>query len=295
MSEEAVNKKNLIQAKFIIGVLAGKGGVGKSTVTAFLAQTFNSQGLKIGVLDGDIYGPSLRCLLPADIPPRVEGDRVFPASSKGISVMSVAYFPRDKGPSVIRAPIATQIIDQFIAEVEWGELDVLLVDFPPGTGDIQISLMQRIYFNGALLVTTPQELSLLDVRKSMQMCIQMGVPLLGLVENMSYFLDPTSQKKHYLFGQGGGVALAEEFHLPLLSEIPIESKHQRVQPHFEALSLKILGNLQEEKGYKINAEDRYHFSIEWVDGKKSLYRFSDVQLHCPCVECTGKKRPSSRG
>lgn len=291
MSEDQPNKKNLIQAKFIIGILAGKGGVGKSTVTAFLAQALHNQGYKVGVLDGDIYGPSLRVLLTEDKPPRVEKEKVFPASSKGISVMSVAYFPRDKGPSVLRAPIATQIIQQFLTEVEWGSLDILLVDFPPGTGDIQISLMQKISFNGALVVTTPQELSLLDVRKSMQMCIQMGVPLLGLVENMSYFLEPTFQKKHHLFGEGGGEKLAQEFHVPLLAEIPIEPKGSNALPHFEALARKLTGTLQEEKKYKINAEDRYHFSIEWLDGKKSLYRFADVQACCPCVECTGKKDP----
>ena len=290
------NKKKLIKAKFIIGVLAGKGGVGKSTFAGQLARALDRSGHRVGVFDADVYGPSIRHLIPEDHGPRTEEEKVLPAQSGGISVMSTAYFPRDKGPSVVRAPIATQIISQFIEEVEWGELDFLLVDFPPGTGDIQITLMQKLSFNGAIVMTTPQELSLLDVRKSMRMCIQMEVPLLGVVENMSYFSEPGSLKRHLLFGEGGGKALSEEFGVPLLSEIPIDpslNMHKKVQstPIFDTLSKKITALLEEEKGYKIKVDDRYHFSIEWLDGKKSLYRFADVQPHCPCVECLERKKP----
>lgn len=294
MTESQNNNKKLIQAKFIIGILAGKGGVGKSTVAGCLARALHRSGQRVGVLDADIYGPSIRALLPEDQPPKVEGERVYPAQSGGVSVMSTAYFPRDKGPSVVRAPIATQIVSQFIQEVEWGPLDILLVDFPPGTGDIQISLTQNLFFNSAVVVTTPQELSLLDVRKSMRMCIQMGVPLLGVVENMSYFLEPSSKKRRFLFGEGGGKTLSEEFQVPLLAEIPIEQDLMaNGQAPFDTLANRILSMLQEEKKYKINAEDQYHFSIEWLDGKKSLYCFADVQTYCPCIECIGKQQPPS--
>ncbi|MCB1110383.1 MAG: P-loop NTPase [Chlamydiia bacterium] len=292
MTKNQAHKKKLIQAKFIIGVLAGKGGVGKSTVTSYLAHALKEKGHRVGVFDADIYGPSMRALLPEDQPPQVQGERVFPATSGGISVMSTAYFPRDKGPSVVRAPIATQIITQFIEEVEWGTLDYLLVDFPPGTGDVQISLMQKLFFNGAIVVTTPQELSLLDVRKSMKMCIQMGVPLLGVVENMSYFSEPVTGKRHSLFGEGGGKTLAKEFQVPFLTDLPIDPKlGENGTPLFQALAQQMRTQLQEEKEYKIKEEDRYHFSIEWLDGKKSLYRFSEVQTYCPCIECLGKKEP----
>lgn len=294
MGEPQENKKKSIKAKFIIGVLSGKGGVGKSTLAGQLAQALNRGGHKVGVFDADVYGPSVRQLLPEDQGPRTEEEKVFPAQSGGISVMSVAYFPRDKGPLVMRAPIAIQIISQFIEEVEWGELDFLLVDFPPGTGDIQITLMQKLSFTGAIVVTTPQELSLLDVRKSMRMCIQMGVPLLGIVENMSYFSEPESLKRHQIFGEGGGKSLSEEFSVPLLSEIPIDPSlnvHKKLQLSslFDALSKKMIALLEEEKGCKIKVDDRYHLSIEWLDGKKSLYQFADVQALCPCVECLGKK------
>ncbi|MCB1107093.1 MAG: P-loop NTPase [Chlamydiia bacterium] len=295
MEEVKGNKKNLKNISFILGVLAGKGGVGKSTLTAELAKAFQREGKKVGVLDGDIYGPSLRHLLPETESPLVQGDKVIPALSRGIKVMSVAYFPRNKGPSVLRAPIANQIVTQFIEEVEWGSLDVLLVDFPPGTGDVQISLMQKLFFNGAVAVTTPQELSLLDVRKSMQMSIQMGVPLLGVVENMSFFLEPGSEKKHRLFGEGGGKILSEEFQVPLLAEIPIDPFLNRKDGEgkstllFDKLGKEILSGFNEEKGCKIGEEDQYHFSIEWLDGKKSLYRYDKVQSYCPCVGCLGEK------
>ena len=338
MENVSLNKKKLKPSPNIIGILAGKGGVGKSTITAELALALTKEGYKVGVLDADIYGPSIRHLLPEEEPPKTMGEKVAPAYSKGVAVISSAYFPKGKSPSGVRAPIANQIIAQFIEEVEWGNLDFLLVDFPPGTGDVQITLMQRLIFNGALIVTTPEELSLLDVRKSMEMCLQMGMPLLGIIENMSYYALPGSQKRHYLFGKEGGKALAEEFGVPLVAEIPIDQglnqargccqkisnervlhrrKVQGVQckePQsgllkegndgiflrkgkcrgnplsiFEKLGKNLIHLIKEEKGYKIKRVDRYHFSIEWLDGKKSLYPFSNVQRMCPCVECMMKK------
>lgn len=295
MGQQGLNKKKLNKKCLVVGILAGKGGVGKSTLTAELARAFNQTGKTVGVLDGDLYGPSLRHLLPEDTLPKSDGELVVPAKSSGIEVMSLAYFPKGKGPAIMRAPIASQIIRQFIEEVQWGDLDVLLVDFPPGTGDIQISLMQKLSFDGALAITTPQELSLLDVRKAMEMCLPMGVPLLGVVENMSFFLRPDTKEKHYLFGKGGGALLAEEFSLPILSEIPIDpglgqpKTNETPNLLFEALAKKILFELKGEKRCKIIHEDRYHFSIVWSDGKKSFYRFSDLQSFCPCIECLQKK------
>lgn len=287
MEKGKQNKKNLKNSPWILGVLSGKGGVGKSTLAALLALSFKELGLKVGVLDGDLYGPSMRALLPEDSLPDTQGEKVIPAQAQGISVISAAYFPEERAPIGVRAPIANQIITQFIDEVEWGPLDLLLVDFPPGTGDIQLTLMQKLPLNGALVITTPQELSLLDVKKGVKMAQQMGVPLFGIVENMSYYLDAAGEK-HYLFGRKGGEELAREFSLPLLAQVPIDSRISEC--HLKNLAEMLLGILKEEKGCKIIGEDPYHFSIEWWDGKKSLYRFDAVQAHCPCIECKDKKR-----
>lgn len=283
MNQSSYNKKNLKNPPKIIGIFSGKGGVGKSTLTAELALSLHRNGLKVGVLDGDLYGPSMRMLLPEDKVPQALGDKVVPATCGGISVISSAYFPEKKGPIGVRAPIANQIIAQFVEEVEWGPLDFLLVDFPPGTGDIQITLMQKISFDGALVVTTPDKLSLIDVEKAVLMGRQMGVPLLGMIENMSYFQDGKGEK-HYPFGKGGGAELAKTLSLPLLMEVPIGKEH------LKNLGDLLLNSLNEEKGCKIIGEDPYHFSIEWWDGKKSLYRYDDVQSRCRCMECEGKKK-----
>ncbi len=295
MDNSDLNKIKLKSPSHTIGILAGKGGVGKSTVTSELARSLAQEGYRVGVLDADIYGPSMRYLLPEETSPKRVGEKVTPAfSSEGIAVMSVAYFPKGKGASVVRAPIANQIISQFVEEVEWGDLDFLLVDFPPGTGDVQITLMQKLLFSGALVVTTPQQLSLLDVRKSMEMCLQMGVPLLGVLENMSCFTPLSGKESHYLFGKGGGKSLAEEFGVPFLGEIPIDQglNHSEMEkisfPLFKKLGSEITLALKGEKGCKIKVEDRYHFSIEWLDGIKNLYQFSDVQRLCPCIECLNK-------
>lgn len=285
MESSDPNKKNFKKTPIIIGVFSGKGGVGKSTLTAELALSLKEKGLKVGVLDGDLYGPSMRALLPEEELPHSKGGKVVPAKSQGISVISAAFFPKGRGPIGVRAPIANQIIAQFVEEVEWGPLDILLVDFPPGTGDIQITLMQKLPFDGALVVTTPEELSLLDVEKAVSMAKQMGVPLLGIVENMSFYLDSKGEKQ-YLFGKEGGTQLAKTLALPLLAQIPIGKEH------LKNLGKLLLEILKEEKGCKIIGEDPYHFSIQWWDGKKSLYRYDTLQSHCPCIECKGQKKKS---
>ena len=289
MQRSSDNNKTLKKIRFILGITSGKGGVGKSTVTVDLGRAFMREGLKVGILDGDIYGPSIHEMLPEEKPPRVQGNQVVPAIAGGMALMSVAYFHKGRNASVIRAPIANQIILQFIEEVDWEELDVLLVDFPPGTGDIQITLMQKVAFSGVVVVTTPQDLALLDVRKSAQMCMQMGAPLIGVIENMSYFKDPQSGKSHCLFGEGGGQVIADEFYIPLLAKIPIDpafnQKELDTSLYLKEAAKKILEDLKDEKVREIKEEDRYHFSIHWLDGKKSLYRGSDVQNHCPCAKC----------
>ncbi len=207
--------------KRIIGIAAGKGGVGKSTLTVNLALALRTLGYKVGVLDADLYGPSIRAMLPESQPPGQKENQLIPAMSNGISIMSMAFFKAKDQASVIRAPIASKLIGQFLNQVEWGDLDYLLIDFPPGTGDIQITLSQQASLTAALIVTTPQEIALLDVRKCIEMFDQVHIPIAGIVENMSYFIVPGTDEKLPLFGMGGGKNLAKEFGSAFLGEVPI--------------------------------------------------------------------------
>lgn len=189
----------------IIAIAAGKGGVGKSTVAVNLALALRSLGQRVGIFDADIYGPSVRRMLPEESPPSQQADRLIPAICYGgVRMMSMAYFRKEKEAAVVRAPIANGIIMQFIEKISWGDLDYLLIDFPPGTGDIQLTLSQRANLMGALMVTTPQEIALMDVRKAMHMFEQVQVPILGIVENMSYYQPAVDDAPVYIFGKGGG-------------------------------------------------------------------------------------------
>lgn len=222
MYQEKIEKP-LSKIKQIIGVAAGKGGVGKSTITVNLALSLKKAGFSVGVLDTDIYGPSVRMMLPEDLSPKQKGDEICPALCQGIPMISMAYFRPDNQASVIRAPIANKIIKQFLKNVSWGELDFLLIDFPPGTGDIQITLSQEAKLDGVVMVTTPQNVAILDVRKAMDMFAQVRVPVVGVVENMSYYMNENLEKV-YIFGKGGGERLALEAGVPFLGSIPLHAK-----------------------------------------------------------------------
>jgi len=210
------------QIKHTIAVAAGKGGVGKSSLTVNLALSLKEKGYKVGVLDADIYGPSIRMMLPENCLPLQSGDCVVPALCDGIKMISMAYFTKDFQASVIRAPIVNRILNQFVNNVAWGELDFLIVDFPPGTGDIQLSLSQHTHLTGTVIVTTPQEVALLDVRKTVDMFHQMGIPLLGIVENMSYLVQEKTGELLHIFGKNGGKRLSQELGVPFLGEIPLD-------------------------------------------------------------------------
>lgn len=218
-------KKNtpLSSIQSIIAVAAGKGGVGKSSVTANLAVALKHAGYAVGVMDTDLYGPSIRQMLPEEQMPTQQGELINPAIGyKGIKTISMAYFRKENEAMAVRAPIANGIIGQFAKTVNWGPLDFLLIDFPPGTGDIQITLSQQIPLTGALLVTTPQEVALMDVRKAANLFTQLHIPIIGIAENMSYYLHPTNNEKIHLFGEGGGYRLAQELGTPLLGSIPVD-------------------------------------------------------------------------
>lgn len=214
----------LKEVRHVIAIAAGKGGVGKSTVTVNLGLALHHLGYRVGILDSDVYGPSLRKMLPEETPPRQNGKEIIPALCHGIRMISMAYFRREDKASVVRAPIANGIITQFIQDVSWGQLDYLLIDFPPGTGDIQLTLAQRAGLTAALMVTTPQEVAIMDVRKAMNMFNQVQIPIIGIVENMSYYQPPNQEEKIYLFGKEGGRRLAQNSGAAFLGEIPVDQE-----------------------------------------------------------------------
>lgn len=205
-----------------VAIAAGKGGVGKSSIAVNLGLALQAQGLQIGIMDADIYGPSIRKMLPEEDPPCQQGSVIQPAICKGIKMISMAYFRRKNEAIAVRAPIANGLISHFINNVEWGNLDILLIDFPPGTGDVQLTLSQQADIIGALMVTTPQEIALLDVRKSISLFEQLKVPIIGIVENMSYYQPSPNDEPIHLFGQGGGLRLASESGAPFLGKIPLD-------------------------------------------------------------------------
>lgn len=229
VSKPAAANKNpgsgggLNRIRHIVAIASGKGGVGKSTTTINLARAMAKQGLKVGVLDADIYGPSLEILSQISRPDKMDGSLVIPPVVQGISMISVSMFSAKDKAQVLRGPMAANLIRQFLDQVSWGALDYLLIDYPPGTGDIQLTISQVASLTGAILVTTPQELALSDVRKAMNMFDALKVPVVGIVENMSYFLCDGCDKKHHVFSEGGGRILAQQRGLPLLAEIPIDT------------------------------------------------------------------------
>jgi len=212
----------------VIAVSSGKGGVGKSTVAVNLACSLARQGLRVGLLDADIYGPNAPTMLGvADQTPQVSGSgseqRMTPIDSCGVAMVSMGLLIDDDQPVIWRGPMLNGIIRQFLYQVSWGERDVLVVDLPPGTGDAQLSLAQAVPMAGVLIVTTPQQVALQDARRGLAMFRQMGIPVLGVVENMSAFIPPDQPDRRYaLFGEGGGQRLADEFDTRLLAQIPLE-------------------------------------------------------------------------
>jgi ATP-binding protein involved in chromosome partitioning len=218
----------LTSVKYTIAIAAGKGGVGKSTVTVNTALALKHLGYSVGIMDTDIYGPSVRRMLPEDLMPTQKEGIIHPALCQGIKMISIAYFRHENEAAAVRAPIANGLVTQFVKNVNWGKLDYLLIDFPPGTGDVQLTLSQQANLTGAIMVTTPQEVALMDVRKAMHLFEQVHVPIIGVVENMSYFHHKTSGEILHLFGKGGGERLASERGVPFLGMIPLDPELCRV-------------------------------------------------------------------
>jgi len=291
---------DLSKIQKILAIAAGKGGVGKSMVSVNLALALREQGLRVGLLDADVYGPSLQQMLPEGMEPAnnpEDEERLLPGMTFGMPFISVAHFR--KGAAIVRAPMASQIIDQFLHTVDWGELDCLIVDFPPGTGDIQLSLMQQAPLSAAVVVTTPQVVATLDVRKAMQLFQKMQVPLLGVVENMSYL---ESSERLYPFGRGGGESLAKEFQIPLLGQIPIDSLlsrcgdegvslfEQKEGKQVQALFLEIADQTRNAMEKLIDEKMKVRQSdigqLEFLlDGKWRSVSLHEIQKKCPCAQC----------
>ena len=219
------NLKPLEEIKNVVAVASGKGGVGKSTVAVNLALAWAAQGARVGILDADIYGPSqpLMLGLEGQRPSSTDGKHLQPVMSHGIGAMSIGFLVDAEQPMVWRGPMVTQALTQLLSETHWGNLDYLVVDMPPGTGDIQLTLAQRVPVAGAVIVTTPQDIALADARKGLKMFEKVSVPVLGIVENMSIHVCTNCGHAEHIFGSGGGARMAEQYGVRLLGELPLDA------------------------------------------------------------------------
>ncbi len=206
----------------IVAVSSGKGGVGKSTVAVNLAVSLALDGARVGLMDADVYGPNVPIMMGAsDARPEVDVNKLIPLEAFGVKFMSMALLQPGDKPMIVRGPILHGLVKQFLSDEKWGELDYLIVDMPPGTGDVQLSLAQLVPVQGAVLVTTPQNVAVADVRRALRMFETVAIPVLGIVENMSYFIAPDTGVRYNIFGEGGGQELAQRYQVPFLGAVPL--------------------------------------------------------------------------
>ena len=219
---EAASREPLKPAGHLIAVASGKGGVGKSTTAINLALAIAATGQRVGILDADIYGPSLPRLIGQNRKPQSDGKKIIPIDAWGLQTMSIGYLVAEDAPTIWRGPMVMSAIEQMLRDVAWDNLDVLIIDMPPGTGDAQLTLSQRAALSGAVIVSTPQDLALIDARKGLNMFRKVNVPVLGIIENMSHFICPDCGGRHDVFGHGGAAAEAARIGAPFLGEVPLE-------------------------------------------------------------------------
>ena len=251
-----------LTVKSIIAVGSGKGGVGKSTIAASMALGLKKAGCKVGLMDADVYGPSIPHLLGVDEKPTAVEKRLQPVETDGLRVMSMGFLVPPGEAVVWRGPMLHGAITQFLRDTDWGDLDYLIIDMPPGTGDIALTLSQLLPLTGAVVVCTPQDVALLDAVKAIAMFRKVNIPLLGVVENMSYFLCPDNGKRYEIFGSGGARRKAEELEAPFLGEVPIQIAirergdagdtagnfvDQQAAPHFEKICYSLVKNIATQK------------------------------------------------
>ena len=260
MSNKRPNKETTIRipetlrkVKNIIGVFSAKGGVGKSEISLNLALSLATEGYKVGLLDADIHGPSQPVLFEASEEIIDVKDKLLlsPLEKRGVKFISMGLIARDQKPVMWRGPMVSGAVMQLMAQTDWQELDYLIIDTPPGTGDAQLTLLQRLPLNAAIIVTTPQDVSISDTKKGIEMIKRLELPILGLIENMSFFEPEKAKKKYYIFGKGGGKNLSKEYAMELLSEIPLVEKKEFFilydleiyKKVFDSLAKKVVKNM----------------------------------------------------
>lgn len=281
----------------IIAVASCKGGVGKSTVAAHTALELARRGFKVGLLDADLFGPSVPTLFQLHQPPitpAAQEGMVLPYEYKGLKIMSFGFFLGNR-PAVMRGPMVTGHIQSLLKQVDWGELDYLILDMPPGTGDIQLTITQTVQMSGAVIVTTRQALSLVDVEKGIQMFEKVNVPMLGLVENMAYFICDGCDKKHYIFGEEKPLPLRQRYGLDTLAQLPIQSElsasltgsssHEAIQELVDQM-IRSLGKKSITAKEKPEVTyDNTHVQVNWPDGPSTRIDHHTLRAACPCAEC----------
>ena len=261
MSNKRPNKETTVRipetlrkVKNIIGVFSAKGGVGKSEISLNLALSLATEGYRVGLLDADIHGPSQPVLFEASKEIIDVKDKLLlsPLEKRGVKFISMGLIARDQKPVMWRGPMVSGAVMQLMAQTDWQELDYMIIDTPPGTGDAQLTLLQRLPLNAAIIVTTPQDVSISDTKKGIEMIKRLDLPILGLIENMSFFRPEKSKKKYYIFGKGGGKNLSKEYEMELLSEIPLLEKKEFIilydlevyKKVFDSLAKKVVKNME---------------------------------------------------
>ncbi len=314
-TQSAEKDKLVPLVKNVVPVASGKGGVGKSTVSANLAIALAKLGARVGLMDADVYGPSIPTLMGANIPPRPGGEKIVPPVHYGVKIMSMGFF-LPKGEAVIwRGPMLSKTVDQFLGDVDWGELDYLLVDLPPGTGDVQLSLCQKIPLTGAAIVSTPQDLAFQVAEKAIFMFKKLRTPILGLIENMSGFECRHCGQREEIFGSGGARrhAMANDF--PFLGEIPLSTDiriaSDEGRPIVESMPdspsarafLRVAENLaagvstlnlgavttDRPEPAEMTQPSPTEIRIVWKDGHESVYTGYALRLVCPCAGCVDER------
>ena len=228
MTRKSVDTGNLVpEVSHVIAVGSGKGGVGKSTIASNLALGLARAGARVGLMDADVYGPNLPLMLGVTATPQSENGKILPVEAHGVKLISMGFFLKEDEPVIWRGPMLHGVMKQFLGDVSWGALDYLVIDLPPGTGDVQLTLSQVIPLSGAVVVTTPQDVALLDARKAIAMFHKVNVPILGIVENMSGFVCPHCHEQTEIFGSGGGRRAAERLGVPLFGTIPLDPATMR--------------------------------------------------------------------
>jgi ATP-binding protein involved in chromosome partitioning len=308
-TESAPCETGLAGVNNIIAIASGKGGVGKSTVATNLAFALKEAGFKVGLMDADIYGPSQPGMLGAALePPAVNSGQLRPTSRYGLSFISMGLFLGGDGPVIWRAPMAMKMIQQFIGNVIWGNLDFLIIDLPPGTGDVQLTLAQQAQLTGAVIVTTPQEVALGVARKGLRMFEQVNVPIIGIIENMSGFICQHCGKETAIFGAGGGERMAHEMNAVYLGSIPLDPAvmqsgedglpilaknpnspaakaycklSEMVQKRIE--EMKASGNMLEPE--EVEPGPKGELLIRWPDNHQSIYSPYHLRVNCRCAAC----------